>query len=150
MSTTMPASASLSNIAAATPGVSCRPPNVTRDCDSSKSIPSIMSFSMRCSRATSLAANLKGSVRSAAVRSSDRLTVLPMAGGICRANASWTARSACRADFLATTTEILIWLVVIIWTLIRFSAKARNICPPRRDCVAIPIPTTEIFETFSS
>ena len=56
MSTTMPASASSSNVWAARPGMSGRPTNVTRDCDSSRSIPSMISFSMRCSRATSLAA----------------------------------------------------------------------------------------------
>ena len=71
-------------------------------------------------------------------------------GSLPRSNSAWTVRKASWAYSRATSTEILISLVVIIWMLMPFSARARNIRSATPGCVAMPRPTIEIFATSSS
>ena len=54
------------------------------------------------------------------------LAAMP-SGSFPKPNSAWTVRSASWACSRATSTEILISLVVIIWMLMPFSARARNI-----------------------
>ncbi len=59
-------------------------------------------------------------------------------------------RRASRAYSRATSTEILISLVVIMMMLMPLLGQARNIRSATPVCVAMPRPTIEIFDTSSS
>ncbi len=146
MSTKMPPAATASKMAAAMPGWSETPLMVSRACDSSSDdVVDRQLFHLL----------QPGDDGHRVAGAADRRGTLFLGGhrlrcALSSSNAWCTARSAAAAWSRATSTEILISLVVIIWMLTPGSARARNIRSATPVCRAMPSPTTETLATSSS